>query len=267
MIRPPAVAGAFYPAAPNELLAMLRSLTPLSRSKQKAIALICPHAGYVYSGRVAGESYARAALPDRFIILCPNHRGLGSPLAVMSEGKWRTPLGDVPIDSDLAARLRRTSSLFEEDAGAHSQEHSLEVHLPFLQYLKEDFRFVPVSVGSLPLGELQQVGSAIARVIVESGEDVMIISSTDMTHYEPANAAREKDEKAISAILRLDAAGLYETVQKNRISMCGVAPTTVALAAARELGGTRAELVLYSTSGDVTGDYGSVVGYAGFLVY
>jgi len=267
VIRPPAVAGAFYPAAPDQLTAMLRELTPPSTASQKAIALIGPHAGYIYSGRVAGESYARASLPERFIILCPNHRGWGAPVAIMSEGRWRTPLGDVPIDSELAARLRSASMLFEEDSIAHAQEHSLEVHLPFLQYLKREFRFVPVSVGNVSLPELLQIGAAIARVIKECETDIMIISSTDMTHYEPADVARQKDEKAIAAILRLDPTELHEVVRRNGITMCGVAPTTAALAAARDLGGKRAELVLYGNSGDVTGDYKSVVGYAGFLVY
>ncbi|MBI2820808.1 MAG: AmmeMemoRadiSam system protein B [Acidobacteria bacterium] len=266
VIRPPAVAGTFYPAGDLDLRRMLGDLTDFSAQRMRAVALIGPHAGYVYSGRVAGETYQRVELPNRFIILCPNHTGRGAPVAIMSEGSWRTPLGNAPVDTPLALQLRQASPLFEEDSRAHETEHSLEVHLPFLQFLKSTFSFVPINVGVDDLRLLREVGLAVAEVISCCEDPVLIVSSTDMTHYEPAEHARKKDRKAIEAILKLDAGGLYKTVREHQISMCGYAPTTAALFAAAQLGASRAELVCYASSGDVTGDYDSVVGYAGMVI-
>ncbi|MBI4457189.1 MAG: AmmeMemoRadiSam system protein B [Acidobacteria bacterium] len=266
MIRPPAVAGSFYPAEDIDLRRMLLELTASPAQKRRAIVLIGPHAGYVYSGRVAGETYTRVELPEKFIILCPNHTGRGAPVAVMSKGSWHTPLGDVPIDTELALRLKEASRLFQEDSVAHQSEHSLEVHLPFLQFLKPTFTFVPINIGIGNLEDLRQIGFAIAEVVAESKNPILIISSTDMTHYEPANRAREKDDKAIRAILDLDARKFFETIQDYQISMCGYAPTTTALFAATRLGARQAVLIRYANSGEVTGDYKSVVGYAGIVV-
>ncbi|MBI3941309.1 MAG: AmmeMemoRadiSam system protein B [Acidobacteria bacterium] len=267
MIRTAAVAGAFYPAAKPDLDRMLRELTDFEAEKRRAIAVIGPHAGYIYSGRVAGETYRQVALPGKLVILCPNHTGRGAPVAIMSEGVWRTPLGDAPIDTELALQLKRACPLLEEDAEAHQFEHSLEVHLPFLQFLRPAFSFVPINVGIGSLPELCQIGQAIASVIGARADPVLIVSSSDMTHYEPAERARQKDLKAIGAILDLDAEKLHRTVQEHRISMCGYAPTTAALFAARSLGARQAELVRYANSGDVTGDYASVVGYAGLVIW
>ncbi len=266
MIRPPAVAGAFYPARDAELRRMLGELTAFPPRKRKVIALIGPHAGYIYSGRVAGETYQQVDLPRKFIILCPNHTGRGAQVAIMSEGSWRTPLGDVPIDADLAQKLKEASPLFEEDTVAHQLEHSLEVHLPFLQYLKGDLSFAPVNVGTGNLEALREIGLAVAQVVENAREPILIISSTDMTHYESADHARQKDEKAIQAMLGLDPQQLFETIHRYRITMCGYAPTTATLFASKRLGAQQAELVRYANSGDVTGDYGSVVGYAGVIV-
>ncbi|HEV8131369.1 MAG TPA: AmmeMemoRadiSam system protein B [Acidobacteriota bacterium] len=266
VIRPPAVAGAFYPGTDSELRVLLQHLTSFPAQKSRAVALIGPHAGYIYSGKVAGETYARVELPDKFIILCPNHTGRGAPVAIMSDGFWRTPLGEIPIDADLANQLKKASDLFEEDGIAHQMEHSLEVHLPFLQFLKQKFTFVPINVGTGNLEALRQIGLAVAKVVAQSTDPVLIISSTDMTHYEPADQARAKDEKAIQAMLDLDATKLFDTVHHFHISMCGYAPTTATLFAAKQLGARRAELIRYANSGDVSGDHGSVVGYAGLVI-
>src|SRR3989442_71792 len=245
---------------------MLGDLTAFPARKRKAIAVIGPHAGYIYSGKVAGETYQQADLPGKFIILCPNHTGRGAQVAIMSEGSWRTPLGDVPIDAEIAQKLKEASPLFEEDTAAHQLEHSLEVHLPFLQYLKGNLSFVPINVGTSELAGLQEIGSAVAQVVKSAREPILIISSTDMTHYESADRAREKDQRAIQAMLDLDAQKLFDTVHGYRITMCGYAPTTATLFASNRLGARKAELVRYANSGDVTGDYGSVVGYAGLIV-
>ena len=266
MVRPPAVAGSFYPASPLALRREVEHLTAFPGQPRQAVAVIAPHAGYIYSGRVAGETYRQVQLPDRFVLLCPNHTGRGVPVAIMSEGTWRTPLGDVPIDVAMAEQLKQASPLFEEDSRAHEREHSLEVHLPFLQCLKPGFSFVPISVGAGDLPVLKEIGLAIAPVIARSRHPVLIVASTDMTHYEPADQARELDHRAIAAILALDGEQLYQTVRRFRISMCGYGPTTAALIAARGLGAQTAQLIRYAHSGEVSGDYQSVVGYAGIVI-
>ena len=266
-MRPPAVAGTFYPAEDAALQGMLLELTSFPPRQRRAILLVGPHAGYIYSGSVAGQLYRSVDLPDRFVILCPNHTGRGARFAIMSAGQWRTPLGTVPIDSALATRLKERCPLLEEDERAHAREHSLEVHLPFLQFLHPGFTFVPICIGAASVSELQTLGEAIADVVAGNAQQILLISSTDMTHYEPARVARQKDDKALQAILRLDGVGLYQAVERFAISMCGYAPTTAALFAAQRLGASQGELVRYANSGDVTGDYGSVVSYAGIAIW
>jgi AmmeMemoRadiSam system protein B len=220
----------------------------------------------MYSGHVAGALYSTLELPSRYIILCPNHTGMGAPLAIMSKGAWQTPLGDAKIDSDLAQSLRSKFPLLSEDELAHLREHALEVQLPFLQALKKDFTFVPIAVGTSRLDVVQALGKVMADAIAESGESVLLIASSDMNHYESDDITRVKDRKAIDRVLALDAVGLHETVQREQISMCGYAPTVAMLTASRRLGATRAELVKYATSGDVSGERDQVVGYAGMAI-
>jgi hypothetical protein len=271
MIREPAVAGRFYPSNANQLACEIdgyvsaESPTPPLR----ALGCVVPHAGIMYSGHVAGAVYARLALPRRMIILCPNHFGIGQRLAILSDRAWRTPLGDAPVDCDLARRLMRACPLLREDAEAHSTEHSLEVQLPFLQRRAPDFRFVPIALGTDRFDAFADLGRAIAAVVTESATDdepILVVASSDMNHYESDEITRVKDRKAIDRILALDARGLYDTVRSERISMCGYGPTTAMLVAARALGATRAELVRYATSGEISGDYERVVGYAGIVV-
>lgn len=267
MVRQPAVAGAFYPAEPDKLRKELaRCLSEKSGSKKKAIGIVVPHAGYIYSGAVAGMVYNQTELPERFIILSPNHTGLGEPYSIMPRGEWLTPLGRALIDEELASSFMKNCPLLREDETAHVREHSLEVQIPFLQILKKDFRFVPLTLSFLPFESCKKVGTALARTIREAGENILIIASSDMNHYESQEIAERKDRLAIEKILALDPEGLYETVKKNGISMCGIIPTTAMLVAARELGAKKGELIKHATSGDVTGDYSSVVGYAGLIV-
>ena len=266
MVRPPAVAGQFYPGIPEELLGEIREYTSVPKETRRALGCVVPHAGYMYSGHVAGAVYAAIELPKRFIILCPNHTGMGSPLAIMSFGTWKTPLGEAVIDTPLAEALKAAFPLLSEDDEAHRHEHSLEVQLPFLQALKKDFTFAPITVGIGQLEILQSLGHSIAEVVSSSPEPVLIIASSDMNHYENDSVTRVKDRKAINQILALHPEGLHEVVRRENISMCGYGPTVAMLTAAKDEGAQRAELIKYATSGDVSGDKGHVVGYAGLVI-
>jgi len=221
----------------------------------------------MYSGHVAGAVYRRLELPQRMVILCPNHTGMGEPLAIMSEGAWHTPLGDVPIDAELAVELKRQMPLLSEDEAAHRVEHALEVQLPFLQVLAPGFQFVPIAVGTGNFDVLSSLGVVIGNTMAKQGRRFLVIASSDMNHYESDSVTRVKDRRAIDQMLALDARGLYDVVREGNISMCGYGPAVVMLTAARKLGATKAELVRYATSGDVSGERDMVVGYAGIAVY
>jgi AmmeMemoRadiSam system protein B len=274
VVRQPAVAGRFYPANAQHLRAEVETYTttPASAATEpetriRAMGCVVPHAGYVYSGHVAGAVYRRLELPRRFVILCPNHTGMGEPLAVMSEGTWQTPLGEAPIDEALAEQLRSRLPLLSDDPAAHQYEHALEVQLPFLQVLAPGFRFVPITVGTSNFEVLSALGKVIGAAVAEAGEPVLVIASSDMNHYESDKVTRVKDRRAIDQLLALDPRGLYDTVHQANISMCGYGPAVAMLTAARKLGAARAELIRYATSGDVSGERDMVVGYAGVAVW
>jgi MEMO1 family protein len=270
VVRRPAVAGRFYPAKPEALIREVDEyLGPEAASEPKieqAVACVVPHAGYMYSGHVAGAVYRRLPNRSRYIILCPNHTGEGAPVAIMSQGEWLTPLGAVPLDAAMAAAVRKNCSYAREDAVAHAGEHSLEVQLPFLQRRMGKFTFVPIAIGVGDYRTLENFGHSLGEVIIQSNEQVMIIASSDMNHYEPDGITREKDRMAIETILELDAEGLYNVIRREDISMCGFGPTIIMLTAAKDLGADRAELIKHATSGDITGDRSAVVGYAGIIV-
>lgn len=265
-VRPPAVAGRFYPGDPETLRRDIHRYVSITGDKIHAIGCVVPHAGYMYSGHVAGAVYARLVLPQRFIILCPNHTGVGEPLSIMSTGAWRTPLGNVTIDSDLAQDLMARFPLLSEDELAHRVEHALEVQLPFLQEVVGHFTFVPITVGTSRIDALSALGIVMADALQNDAEPALIIASSDMNHYEPDERTRVKDRKAIDKILALDANGLYETVITENISMCGFGPTVAMLTAAKRLGANSAQLIKYATSGDINGERDAVVGYAGIAV-
>lgn len=269
-VRQPAVAGKFYPARGEELLRELDQYLAAdpqaSGTVESALGCVVPHAGYMYSGRVAGAVYRRLPARSSYIILCPNHAGRGAPLAMMSSGKWLTPLGEVPIDTELAGAVRKACHLVMEDAAAHEYEHSLEVQLPFLQRQAGEFQFVPIAIGFGGYAALESLGYGIAEAARRSHRPELIIASSDMNHYEPDGLTRLKDRKAIDKILALDPRGLYDVVRRGDISMCGFGPTVAMLVAAREIGAEGAELVKYATSADSNGDRSSVVGYAGIIV-
>jgi AmmeMemoRadiSam system protein B len=265
-IRQPAVAGRFYPCEADDLRADVQSYLSPPHETVSALGCVVPHAGYIYSGHVAGAVYARLEVPRRCILMCPNHTGMGHPLAIMSAGAWSTPLGQVPIDSVLAADLKQRFPLLGEDAEAHRAEHGAEVQLPFLQVKNPDCAFVPIALGTGRDEVLQALGIVIADAIKELREPVLLIASSDMNHYENDAVTRIKDQKAIERILVMDAQGLFDVVMNEDISMCGFGPTVVMLTAARRLGASGTELVRYATSGDISGDRERVVGYAGILV-
>ncbi|MFC1992594.1 AmmeMemoRadiSam system protein B [Chloroflexota bacterium] len=266
MIRNPVVAGQFYSASPSQLTEMIEEMVDKKASKEDAIGAVSPHAGYIYSGPVAGAVISRIEFKDTFIIMGPNHSGRGKPFSIMASGTWETPLGKVKIDSELAKSLLATSKHLQDDSVAHQFEHSIEVQLPFLQYFKRDIKIVPIVFARSSGAVYKQIGKDIAKAIKDSNKKVVIIASSDMTHYEPQESARSKDTQAIEAILALDEDELLKRVDELNISMCGYAPTVSLISAARELGATDAELVRYQTSGDTTGDYTAVVGYAGILI-
>jgi AmmeMemoRadiSam system protein B len=267
MIRPPAVAGRFYPDDPGRLRAAVDSfLAGGEEQKIRARACMVPHAGYVYSGAVAGEVYRRLEIPARVILLGPRHFPRGASLAILSDGAWQTPLGMAPIDHPLAEKISRAFPLLREDAVAHSTEHSLEVQLPFLQRLAPAFAFVPIVIGPAQWEQLEALGRALAAVVAAEREPILLVASSDMNHYESDTITRVKDHKAIDQILALEPRKLFDTVRDGKISMCGYAAAVATLIAARELGATRAELVRYATSGEVNGDMNEVVGYAGMTI-
>lgn len=266
MIRKPAVAGQFYPRSRAELEKMVSDLMVPAAEREKALGIIAPHAGYIYSGKGAGIIYSRVEVPAAVVVLCPNHRGLGEEVAIMSEGAWQMPFGEVALESKLAGKIKKLCPLVKEDHWAHSQEHSLEVQLPFLQRARPDFKLVPISLSRVSLPQCRELGEAIAAAITESRTPALVVASSDMTHFQSADTAKQKDELALQCVRELNPEALYETVLKHKISMCGFIPATVMLYAAKKLGATSARVVDYRNSGDVTGDYSDVVAYAAVMV-
>jgi AmmeMemoRadiSam system protein B len=261
------VAGYFYPHDSEGLKDMIRGMLDDRADKVKAISVISPHAGYVYSGKVAGSVFSSVTMPEDFVILGPNHQDVSTGISIMREGVWETPLGDVSVNTTLADLIMKRSDILKENARSHAQEHSLEVQVPFIQYLKGKITIVPISIAYFSTYEdLVKLGKAIAGAIREYDQDVLIIASTDMSHYVSQDVAKEKDFRAIEKILNLDAHGLYEIVESENISMCGFKPTTSAIIASNELQAEKAELIKYQTSGDVSGDFLKVVGYAGIRI-
>jgi MEMO1 family protein len=267
MIRPPAVAGRFYPDDPSRLRSEVDSFLSGSSHEKKirAFACIVPHAGYVYSGSIAGEVFRKLEIPRRVILIGPRHYPRGSALAINSDGAWLTPLGMAPIDHLLAEKIVHACPELREDDVAHSTEHCLEVQLPFLQQLVPSFTFVPIVIGPAQWSTLDRLGHALASVISGENEPVLLIASSDMNHYESDAITRVKDRKAIDQIVALEPHKLFDTVREEQISMCGYAAAVAVMVAAKELGAAHAELIRYATSGEVNGDLQEVVGYAGMV--
>ena len=268
MLRLPAVAGRFYPSDSAALSALVSEYTKKQNgaTARQVAACLVPHAGYIYSGHVAGAAFASIHIPKKTVILGVRHRPPGSPAAIVSNGAWRTPLGDAPIDGGLAETLRSACPLLTEDAAAHSKEHSLEVQLPFLQVLEPQFSFVPIALGTVNFEALVSVGQAIGNVLARE-TNVLLLTTSDLNHYEDDATTRVKDRKAIEHLLKMDAPGLYDTCRKEEISMCGLGPAITMLTALHILQAHQAELVRYATSADRSGDPDAVVGYAGMIFF
>ncbi len=266
MSRVPAVAGKFYPGRADELHRIVAQYSRTEKEKITALGIVAPHAGYVYSGAIAGRTFARVAVPPRVVILGPNHHGLGHQAAVYAAGGWMTPLGEISVDQQLSSEILAACPDLAADELAHKFEHSLEVQVPFIQVAAPLSSIVPICLGGLPLETLLRIGKGLAQVLSRYPKEVLIVASSDMTHYEPGPVAKEKDLRALQRIIELDPQGLYQTVRSGRISMCGVLPVVVMLTAAIQMDAQHAELVYYGNSGDVTGDQSEVVGYAGVIV-
>lgn len=266
MYRAAAVAGQFYPGRKEALLEQVSNYVQHELEPQPAIGIMVPHAGYVYSGAIAGQTFGRVQVPDRVVLLGPNHTGYGAVQAVFPAGSWQTPLGDVPIDSQLAEQIIAASTEATADELAHRHEHSLEVQVPFIKVMAPNARLVPICLGHASLEKLLDFGVSLGRLLVSQPEPTLLVASSDMTHFESAESARQRDMRALEKVLALDAEGLYRLVATEHISMCGVVPTVVMLAAARELGASKGTLVRYGNSGETTGDISEVVGYAGVII-
>ena len=260
------MAGQFYPDGPGELEGVVRGFLQPDVAREKAIAVIAPHAGYEYSGAVAGTVYSAVKIPDDVVLIGPNHTGLGTRASIMTGGAWEIPTGRVDINGELAGRLVESTKLFSPDTSAHLREHSLEVQLPFIHHINGNARFVPITVMRADYNDCVEMGGSIARAVLEYGKEVLLIVSSDMNHYESDKRTREKDRLAIEKILSLDAKGLLDVTSSMEITMCGVLPAAIAMVAAGSLGASTARLVKYSTSGEVSGDYAHVVGYAGIII-
>jgi len=277
-VRRAAYAGMFYESQAEPLKNQIRecfthklgpgSIPKIAQGKLKSIVgLVSPHAGYMYSGPVAAHSYHYLALdgtPDTVVIFGPNHTGAGSGLAIMKEGAWHTPLGEVTIDTAIADAIVKQSDIIDVDDAAHMREHSIEVQLPWLQFLYgSSFKFVPICFMMQDLESSREVGIATAEALKD--KNALIIASTDMTHYEPQKIAESKDRPVLEAAQKLDEKALYASVEKFQVSMCGYGPVVAAITAAKELGAETGKLLCYKTSGDAVGDYSAVVGYASLV--
>lgn len=277
-MRPPAVAGQFYAGTRSALIEQIErcythahgpgKVPEVKAGPRRILGLVSPHAGYPYSGPVAAHGFARLATdgkPDTFVLLGPNHYGIGSGVSIMTSGEWSTPLGKLEIDKSLAEAIKNSSGIIDEDEVAHSREHSIEVQLPFLQHLfGSGFKIVPICMMMQDIRTSEEIGSAIAKA--SAGKNVVIIASTDFTHYEPQRLAVSKDHKAIDKILALDVPSLMHLVEEEALSMCGYGPVSAMIHATKKLGAKRAELLKYATSGDTTGQMQQVVGYGSIAV-
>lgn len=266
MVRAAAVAGSFYPGTRERLRAQVDALRPERAEAREAIAAVTPHAGYMYSGRVAAAVYAQITPPETWVILGPNHTGLGARASIMTSGTWETPLGAMPIDTPLAKGILAAAPQLRDDSLAHVREHSIEVQLPFMQCVGGASAFVPIALFAHDYAVCREVGLAIAGAIRATGRRAVVAASTDMSHYVSRSEAAAKDRKAIDAMLALDPEMLHRVVRHEGISMCGFHAATAALIAATTLGATSAELVAYTDSGEVTGDTSEVVAYAGIVI-
>lgn len=266
MSRYPAVADRFYPGDSKTLKHTLQKYVPGKTKKtREALGAVSPHAGYIYSGSVCGETLSTISIPETVVILGPNHHGVGAPVSLSLE-TWKMPMGDVAVNQELTEILLKTTLVIEVDESAHKLEHSLEVQIPFLQYLQKNLSIVPLVVSHLPYSVCREVAKSLAYAIDKFDKPVLMLASSDMSHYISREKATMKDQLALKNLTAMDPEGLYTTVHSNQISMCGIIPVTIVLQAAMLLGATTAEIIRYTDSGEVSGDIDQVVGYAGAVI-
>lgn len=263
-MRKPVVAGRFYPGDPQELQQTIQSLLP-DTAKTPAVAVVSPHAGYIYSGELACKTIGSVDIPDTVILIGPNHTGLGAPFS-LSRQSWQIPTGTVNSNVEFCTLLSQKSSLITEDELAHSREHSLEVQLPILYEINNCISIVPITVSGVSFESCRKFAEELAAVIIEYGKPCLIVASNDMSHFNPREKAQVLDKLALEKLLNFDASGLYNTVRTNHISMCGVIPVTISLMTTQLLGATTVKLIGYTDSGAASGDTSSVVGYAGAVI-
>ncbi|MDA4135617.1 MAG: AmmeMemoRadiSam system protein B [Thaumarchaeota archaeon] len=272
LVRRPAVAGSFYPDDPDQLKKVIDgcyvhplgpgALPPSKEKRSGIMACVCPHAGYEYSGPVAAHSYlwlSALRKPELVVIVAPNHYGLGSGVSTFREGAWETPLGRVPVDSEAAAQIVKLTGLVDYDPESHKREHSLEVQLPFLQQVYGTFKLLPISLSFQDIETAREIGRGLSKMLV--GRDAILIASSDLTHYEPAEVAREKDTALLKTVQDLDIEAFYDVLEKKSVTACGFGAIATVMEASRLLGFKKGELLKYANSGDTTGDNGAVVGY------
>ncbi|MEA3369019.1 MAG: AmmeMemoRadiSam system protein B [Candidatus Ratteibacteria bacterium] len=266
MEREPFVAGQFYPGRADLIKKEIDKYHIKGGSKREVKGILSPHAGYIYSGKVAGAVFSQIANPDTVIILGPAHRAVGVTGALWKEGNWQTPLGSVEIDQELAEEILKASPLVKNDYQAHLGEHSLEVQLPFIQYFFPSTKIVPLVLGFSSFHQLEKISKGIVKAVKAGKKKVLILASSDMTHYQPQETAEKLDKLALEPLLKLEAKRFFDTVVANDISMCGYMPAAIMILACKALGAKRGELVMYATSGEASGNYSEVVGYAGVIV-
>jgi AmmeMemoRadiSam system protein B len=266
--RSPAVAGQFYYGTVSKLSQQVEQYINRTAKKEKVTGVLSPHAGLMYSGSVAGAVYSSIDFPETFILIGPNHTGLGARISMMESGEWEIPTGVFKIDEKISHKIALSTPIVTKDAKAHMFEHSLEVQLPFIAYFSQQVKIVPIAMLSASLEECRVLADGIVRAVKAAGYPVVIVASSDMSHcqYVPDSVVRQKDKQAIDRVLALDPEGLYETVQRERITMCGYLPATTMLFAAKALGAQSSRLVKYATSAEVSGDHDYIVGYAGIVV-
>ncbi|MCM8816221.1 MAG: AmmeMemoRadiSam system protein B [Candidatus Omnitrophica bacterium] len=265
--RKPSVSGYFYPGTKSKLMEELSFYVPEKEEKISAKAIVCPHAGYMYSGKTAGKVYGKIIPPEIAIIIGPNHHGYGEPYAIDESEYWESPLGRVEVDNETRQKLLEKSRYLQSDSTAHIPEHSIEVQIPFLQFINPSIKIVPILISSMhDANPWYEIGYTIGLVINELKKDILVVASSDFTHYETAEQAEKKDKLAIERILKLDADGFLDIVSEFDISICGFAPIVTAITTAKTLGATHGFLVEYTNSGKVSGDFDQVVGYAGIII-
>jgi AmmeMemoRadiSam system protein B len=274
-IRTPAVAGMFYPDKPRELKSLVHDCfmhpfgpgkIPPSESTKKIFGIICPHAGYVYSGPIACHSFYKISSSqiELFIIIGPNHWGIGCNVASMKDCSWETPLGNVEVDSESVKELSKISETIELDFFSHTKEHSLEVQVPILQEVfSKGFKILPIALIDQTKNTAIELGRCIAKIAKKKNS--MIIGSSDFTHYEENDFAHKQDKALIEPILNLDLDSFYKILNEKKITACGYGAIATTMVACKELGATKGELLKYATSGDITGDKSSVVGYGSII--